>query len=395
MTFSTNDPFTVSTSATSGQITLLNNGASMDMLTIRAVDSGGVSASATFAANLDPSVGDVDLGSVSGLPIPASSLGSTISVHVRINMGAYSLRAIQLDVSYDSSKLSVASVSTGSQWPGGNFAFNSDAAGLVTFGGACNPVSGLFEMAIVQFTVIGVGVAGISGSVVTMADVNGASIPPGLLFGRQFVAGNVSVVLTGSRRRSVDVAKQMSFSKHAHVRRSGEVSCASPPCQTCSNGRQTGDTNGDCLFDVRDVSYQQGYLNLLVASPLSPLLNVLPIQLINLDTDQNGVVNSQDVDFLLKVNFGLYHFVQSVSVQPVTLANKSCVLSITISLIGGGADVGDQPANSATTFVYFDIESLNSSLSSELSNSVILTGSNTNINKGTGYHGTLFQAQPL
>jgi hypothetical protein len=133
-----------------------------------------------------------------------------------------------------------------------------------------------------------------------------------------------------------------------HQRRSGEVSCDTPPCAVCTNGRQTGDADGNCLFDVRDVTYQRSYLNILASDPSSPSLNVLPIQSFYLDSDQNGQINSQDVAFLLNVNFGLYYFLTGLTVTPVSY--PSCLLNITVRMLTGGADVGDSPAACVRAF---------------------------------------------
>eukprot|EP00042_Codosiga_hollandica_P058928 m.895784 g.895784 ORF g.895784 m.895784 type:complete len:1904 (+) comp60002_c0_seq1:1304-7015(+) len=430
VTFSTSDSSVAAVNSTSGVVTLLRNDDRSNTLTIQAVDAGAVQGSKQFEPNLQPAVGDVDLGGTSGVPLAAQTVGSQFAVRVRVSIGTTALRSIQLAVAYDAGKLQIVSVGVGSGWPGGPFQANTDTAGLVNFGGACDAVTGTPELAIIQFKVLGAGSSRIYGSVITLADGSGGSIPSGALANRAFVAGNISVVLTGSRRRDGDrldgaaetaataaesvLSEDSSLAAAAehpesgssgshtallallarvHSRRSGEVACANKPCATCSAGRQTGDTDGDCLFDVRDVTYQRDYLNLAAANPSSPPA-VLPSQFRNLDTDQNGQANAQDVDYLLKVNFGLYKFVTAVNVTPVTESNN-CQLSITVTLTSGGAGAGDAPADSSTTFLFIDLEASNSSFSQQLASSVVRTGSSTQVVKGTGYHGTLFRASAL
>ena len=116
-------------------------------------------------------------------------------------------------------------------------------------------------------------------------------------------------------------------------------------------------------------------MNILASNPNDSRLNVLGVQLSNLDSDRNGIINTQDVDFLLKVNFGFYNFIGTVSVLPVTLSNASCVLSISVSDFDGGAGTEDRAANPTTTFVFLDLESTDSTLSSQLASSVVVFGS--------------------
>jgi hypothetical protein len=215
-----------------------------------------------------------------------------------VNIGSSQLRSIQLSVTYDASRLQVVSAVQGSQWPGGPFQANTDTSGTLTFGGACDAVTGLKELAVVRFNVLLSGTALIGGNVITMADASGTAIPSNSVSGRSFVAGRVSVILTGSRRRSHGYdseVESLSGGDAAVVRRSGETSCANKPCSVCVNGRQTGDTDGDCLFDVRDVSYMRDYLNILASNPSDSRLNVYSAQLLNLDADKNGVINAQDM----------------------------------------------------------------------------------------------------
>ena len=394
--YSTSNPLAASVNATTGVVTLLGNDNVLNALTVTSLDSGGFKVTALFAPNLDPTVGDVDIGLASGLALVPAVLGQTFSASVRINVGGYVLRSAQVKIVFDASKLSAISVVQGSQWPGGPFAANLDTAGVASFGGASNSVSGLFEVAVVTFQVIGVGTGAIGGTVVTLADDNGDPIPSTGTIGA-FVAGHVAIVLTATRRRSLTNPSQeaMAVQPAERVRRSGEVACANKPCAVCSAGRQTGDTNGDCLFDVRDVSYSLKFLNFLAWNPFNSSISVNAAQLSNLDADKNGVINTQDVDYLLKVNFGLYNFFSNISVQPVSLTGGSCVLSVTMNVFGGGADAGDHPADPATTFVYVDIESTNSILTSELASSVVETGTKTGVSKGTGYNGSLLRAQAL
>ena len=232
---------------------------------------------------------------------------------------------------------------------------------------------------------------------ITLADVDGNSIPNNGISDRLFVAGHVglSIGLVGFRRRDANTHASLLDLAAARVvrsRRSGEVSCSEKPCVSCPSGRQTGDTDGDCLFDVRDVTFQREYLNAIIIDSVLANAGLLQTQLSNIDADQNGEANSQDVDFLLKVNFGLYHFVRNVSVAFFNVSiNGSCGFNISAVVFGGGGGGGDVASDPSLTFVYFDLESI-SPIGLNLQQAFVYVGSSTGVQKGQGYSGSLYKA---
>ena len=401
--------------ASSGEVTLVDNWYETVDLTAEALDSG-VDAVRAFACNVAPLLGDVDVGSVSGVPVPPVSggVGSEFSVDVRVRVGSTALRSVQLSMTYPSTLLRVVSVSRGADWPGGPFEFNDDTPGAVSFGGASDAVTGTPALATVRFRVVGEGLATLGGVVTTLADVDGSNI--GSRVGLTFDAGMVPVRLGSGRRRRQSGADSVEAEAEAEAEiaaagwrraagRSAEAlpaalrrgrraeSCSPKPCAVCPEGRQTGDTDGDCLFDVRDVTFLREYLNLQALNPSDPALqDILPVQADSFDVDGNGRNNTEDFTFLLKVNFGLYYFVRDLSVTPVEESGSDCRLSVSVRLIGGGAGRGDSPADGNRTFVFFDIESEAGVLSQQLSASVVTLGSAAAVDKGAAYNGGLWRA---
>ncbi len=65
----------------------------------------GVSTSQAFFCNLDPEVGDVDLGVRSQAPLASARVGQTVIVPVRINTGSSDLVSVDLIVEYDETRL--------------------------------------------------------------------------------------------------------------------------------------------------------------------------------------------------------------------------------------------------------------------------------------------------
>ena len=155
----------------------------------------------------------------------------------------------------------------------------------------------------------------------------------------------------------------------------------------------TGDTDGNCIFNTNDVSFCREYYTNMTNNPSDPILQLPSVQLSSLDADKNGKIDTNDVDYLLRVKFGNCLFVTGISVEPVSVGDTRCQLMITVNLTDGQSQSNDTFANPNTSFVYIDLESPNSALTSQLATSTVTTGSKTGIVKGNGYRGTLLRAQ--
>ena len=167
------------------------------------------------------------------------------------------------------------------------------------------------ELALIRFrAVTGVtGLTSINGTISTLNSLGTASALNGVPIGapsppRPFVAGAVRVLVTATRRRRFSYGDEYdvtsgdegvadgdaqsdgtappssSFasrptpldqeiqveSGHVMQMRSSPhrrqvATCQQPPCATCSNttssGSVNGDANGDCVFDIGDISFSQ------------------------------------------------------------------------------------------------------------------------------------------
>ena len=83
-----------------------------------------------------------------------------------------------------------------------------------------------------------------------------------------------------------------------------------------------GDINSDGTFDLNDALFL--LLNL-------PDLSLTEDQLLLADLDLNGDINSNDVSYLVNVNFGLLPFLTDFVLRPVDDPNSHCVLTISVS----------------------------------------------------------------
>jgi hypothetical protein len=114
VSFSTSNGAVASVNNASGLVTLVDNDNVVNTLTLMAVDAGQFQQSVSFSANLAASVGDIDVGAASGVPVPSVAVGNTFSVIVRANLGTSTLRSVQLATTYDASRLQIVSVVQGS-----------------------------------------------------------------------------------------------------------------------------------------------------------------------------------------------------------------------------------------------------------------------------------------
>jgi len=400
VTFSGNKPLVATVNPTSGLVVLNNNYYQAVTLTATSIPNG-VTATTTFFANLLPDVGDVDLGAASGAPISSVSVNAAVSIPVVVNTGTTKLGSVDLTVMYDPTELSVQSVVTGSSWPGGTFVSTLNSPpGTILLGGSPSTASAstTYMLATITFKALKSGLFRLNGTVNTLASPSTGSSTTniGSVFPREFVAGTMLFDTLSYRRRSLDVV----IAEHARSRRSGyaTTACSSPPCSVCSTGlRQTGDTNGDCVFDVKDVSYLQTYLTeqalgFSTANGMAISSSILAVQVSALDVDGNGAVDPIDTSVLARINFQQLRFLTSFAVTSVSVGS-GCMMTIQAILLGKG-NVAD---TTGSTYLAFDIgataaQDSASGFSSAVSGSQFINGSDLHVSKGTGLYGSIWKA---
>ena len=201
-------------------------------------------------------------------------------------------------------ELVAGSVSPGQGWPGGVFEAVEDPPGSLALGGSPSGTSfqgTALQLAVFQLRARRVssnGTSFVSVSVLTLSEppsaTNLGGAPIGGATPRMAVAGSVQVAVTaGGRIRRDEVHSWMTTDaplvdedfddgvKDAHpdhdnhrnhhdhhhhdfyqrARRQSAQQCGtSLPCAACVGVREMGDTNGDCVFDLRDVSFAQAYV---------------------------------------------------------------------------------------------------------------------------------------
>jgi hypothetical protein len=320
ISYSSANPLALTVSST-GLVTLLSNTPSPVTLT---ASVGALSTTIGVPCNLQPAVGDIDLGAVTGVQFSSPAVGSWFVVPVRVNVGSFHLGFVRFAVSFSNS-LVLSSVSPPAGWSGGVFGVSGADVSVGPSAGA----SGIVTIAQLNFTVVGgAGSAvALSGRIIALQATDGSVI--GGAVPRNFVAGSGTFTIAGGVRR-----------------RSVVVPCTNAPCAVCPSPRQTGDANGDCIFDGSDVLFSLQVLANLVTNPQF-LTTLLPSQRVALDADGNGVVDLLDASLLNKASYGLIPFVSNVAVQSGD--RPSCRLTVDADLLFKGDVLAT--ANAAALFV--------------------------------------------
>ena len=363
-----------------------------------------ISGTTDFVVNLDPDIGDVDLGRETGVSIPQTQLGAELVVPVRVSTGGRNLGSINIMIVYDSSVLAAVTVDLGPDWGSGlNEASLNDPPGEIRFGGALS-VDGVAGTRLHLFTLrlrvissaSSLSQSFLRGIVVTFAErnIDGTTIGP--TTPHPIVAGNLTFEIQGSvGKRSVDKTEYHSsilYSPTAHKLRERRAvgNCPSPPC-SCS-GQCPGDTDGNCVFDIRDVTYALIYITESLLNFNTPVgqeiqTRITPAQLLQLDPTRDGIINTNDAYFLLRAVFRLIYFLESVQITPVQDTASGCHLTIQVQL----QDADNSSIGQIEVLV--DVAFRNSLPQVEFESSTLVKGSLLTSSKGPGLNGGLLIAE--
>eukprot|EP01147_Barroeca_monosierra_P003157 gene3157-5902_t len=385
--------FSVDTDAanvsTTGMLTLRNNLPRLATLLINASD-GLVMSQTTFACNLEPAFGDMDIGEQRGIPIAPVRPGDDVIIPVRINVGSTLIEAIKLSVNYDQTIFEFVRALSGKDWPGGAFLITSnDPPGVVDIGGVPNHLTGeAAEVAIVTLRVRSNAPTvrtSLQSQVIDLSD--DSNIPIGPFLNQPSIAGTLDVIiLEPDNRRSLQ--SDMDLQKLAHFSRPSASKLSRFRSRRTTRTNPLGDTNGDGRFSISDAAFAQQYLTRIIFDPTFED-TLTQEQLDALDIDRNGERNPDDVFYLASVDFRNYRFFTEVTFTPVD-NRTGCHMSVEVQLFEGG----DIPVNIdfENTFVFFDLESVSPIFDNFLEDSIFLKGEIETSNKGPALTGSLIRA---
>ena len=351
ISLSSDTPSAASVSSATGNVTLLSNHHSLVTVTAAKRSDSGIQSQISFACNLEPSVGDVDIGSNTSIPIPPVQSGSNFSVPLFVNAGSQVLASTQLAILYGFENVNLLGVNPSLSWPGTVEFSDSPSTGLLTLTASSEiGALGLVHTATLDFMATSSGVGSVGGVILQLTDLDGVAVGDGRM--RQFTAGQVSFeILSSGRKRRQAEAEDILF----RTRRNTQ--CTSPPpCSVCSGERELGDVDGDCIFNEVDPLFLLQYhaeslFDFELQSGMALLAGLIPAQESNLDSDLNTAIDLQDAYFLLQINAGLLNFLRSVHIRPVQESGASCSVSINATVLSHRNSIPD----SQLTDIYFDI----------------------------------------
>ena len=98
-----------------------------------------------------------------------------------------------------------------------------------------------------------------------------------------------------------------------------------------------GDADGSCSFDLRDVACATHYISEGLLGYTTPQGTAVADKIANptsiLDVNRNGVVDWNDILYMLAANFDLFPFVEDIAILPVQSASSQCQFGISLSLV--------------------------------------------------------------
>ena len=342
--------------AIDGGLTLRTNHERLVGITVAVSCNVSTDDAVAVAANLKAGFRGVDLGSNAGLQFVV--VAGQVSVPVLVNVASKKLTSFQIVVAFDDDKLRAISVSegitsgskAGALFGGPTVTLNEPTNEALLLGNKDGSVapSGVVQLATVALRLTN----GVSGMTLITARVDGlitCSVCAGsddedsarvgtLVLDTDAGPGYVSLA-AGRRGRALArameaLARDMPPSPPRRRRTSEEGTCCAGTFGE-TDGRFFGDTNGDCVFDIKDVRrasvllLNQGAGDIPDQYPSGTALCAW--QQSQLDPTQDGAFKQNDAVYLLYALVKRYRFLSNVThSEPV--AQQTTLFTLTLAV---------------------------------------------------------------
>lgn len=267
--FTSSDPATAKIHPSSGVVTLVADSSSRVTITATLVGNSSVTKDFAVYCNLEPNVGEIDVGAKEGAAIPSLSEGDTWKMPIRVNPGTVGILAVHVEIQFSTNDLSLDTVTTD-----------------------------------LPYTVLG-------------SSINIF----GPLIESKALSENVGEVAFTSKRSGipqVDVAFFRTVNK--------ELSPI-PPTNVASPCPDThlGDINLDCAFDIIDVAFISGYIS---ASSKSQFTEEMKARM---DVTWNEAIENNDAIFLSLIYLEKARFVTELNYH-IPKSTDRCSLEFAVKL---------------------------------------------------------------
>lgn len=335
--------------------------------------SAAVKVSIEFACNVDPDKTDIDLGSATGVAVGPFKVQSTFTVDISVNSNGQPIGPFEFLITYDKTMFEAIGVADGADLANGGGAKSllaqiNDPPGKIKVAGIPNKDNQKgtrYRLCTLKFKTLD------KTGKTTLAGVVKKLVEPDVSAGqknigkpdRAFIAGNLAVVVTKSRRlRSAEPGHVTSYMDQEHnqhqQRRFRRAACENDI---------SGDANGDCAFDVVDSAYTSQYVvEKLVdfKGTFGDAFKKQPpskIQLRHLDSDLSGTIDNLDAFYLARANVKMTRFVDDLKFTAIDNSDGSnkCVLQLTAKVLVQESIPDASVSGKEQTLVYFVLASKN------------------------------------
>lgn len=312
LSFSSSNPGSAKIDALSGVVTLVADSSSRVTITASLIVNASVTAEFAFYCNLEPKVGEVDIGEREGPPIPMLDKDDTWKMPIRVNPGSMGILAVQVEIQFDSDYLQLERAFTSLPY---------DVAGNVV-------------------TIFG-PVAAAEASSESVGELSFTSKKKGV------PEVMVQVFRTVNKELSAVPSKNVTVS-------------------SCSN-KISGDVDVDCTFDIVDVAFISAYIT---ASSKSRFTDEMRKRM---DVDWNEVIEVNDAFFLSLIYLKSAKFVTELTYQIPDHNRESsdrCGLEFSLKL----ANKDGSPVTNMQTEVYFVFSHQGADVGAQLARTTFSSG---------------------
>lgn len=327
--FTSSDPAAAKIHPSSGVVTLVADSSSRVIITARLVGNSSVMKDFEVYCNLEPIVGEIDVGAKEGAAIPSLGEGDAWKMPIRINPGTVGILAVHVEIQFSTNDLSLDTVIT-------------DLPHTVR-GSSVNIFGPLMES--------------------------------------KALSENVGEVAFTSKRSGIP---QVSVAFFRTVNK--ELSPIPPTnvATPCSD-KHLGDINLDCAFDIVDVAFISGYIT---ASSKSQFTEEMKTQM---DVTWNEAIENNDAIFLSLIYLEKAKFVTELNYQipdHIGQSTDPCSLEFAVKL----ANKDGSAVSSPQTEVYFLFSHPGSNFGAQFERTSFTAGTKLTVD-GTFYVDGLIKAR--
>ena len=361
----------------SGTAKLLDNHrAAIDLTGKVCAAGGGLQKTIQVSANLQPTVGDGDLGQTNGVAVPTASKGKEFTVDVRVNTGGQTVKAFNVLVAYEDQD--VEFVSAAKAKVAGTVSFDQGLSSgkddlekkcnLAGLGKTCVTAAATIDKSTTRGSVVLFSVtfkvksgartfSKLSGVVVEMLDTSNQLI--GSKKDHVFVAGKLEFAVSGGRRRVRSLADDAGPVAVRPRRATNSIANSLPVLK--------GDADCNAEFGLGDIVRVLDYVAVRGNNFESTLGKQIKAAVTKcqqdkklgstdlsfMDADSNSEVDLQDLTYLLGVTVGNFAFVYAKPVEP-TKTECSVGFNTYVATAGGG-----KPPSGMRVFLDFALDGQN------------------------------------